>query len=749
MTIHRSLRVLLIILLVLAGIAWGGWSLVQARLADLGIERIEFSGTDLGWNRIAFRSVEMVWSGNGRSLSLQAADPRLTLDWLDWQLDTLVTGPTRIAQAGSLQPTSSSSPYSPSSTPAPAAPTDRGASALELTLPDTMPFWLPRHLEIESLQASFPCQGAQCRFQGQLEFHREDERARAQVDATLARDDQTLAIQGGVRLGSGARADAVTEGEVRISGIRPWLPGSMAVELERLVPASATLRFSSGEEPAPGQWPMKVSLTSEGGAGPAFEGEVVLHTGDPWRLDITRGRLTAALERWSQSGWLLNDLRAELPVTGVVAPSNARLTLASGARVRVRHMDAFGWDTLMWLDGVALSAGGLVVRLEDGRFSAEGPLALSADELRYPGLVTQAWEASADLRWRQALTADGELGNAAGAVMPFQVERSAAGALEADLSMALTPDNEANHLAQTLTAWPESLTLDKGRVEVTANLAMPPDGSPDISGEIRFDQASGLHRTMAWQGLSGELRGRWRGDRLSVGTESVELASLNPGVPIGPIQLGGDYEADTSAPGQGRLTLTEASAGFADGSLSVPQTTWNLGEMPLHVPVDVRGMRLSALMNLYPTEGLAGEGTLEGRLPVVVGPEGVRIDDGRITALPPGGRLQLPADKLRGMAQGNAAMALVARAMENFHYRILESGINYDEDGTLLLDLKLRGSSPEVDSDRPVVLNINLQEDIPALLTSLQLSGRVNEAVKERVRERLMQEGVETQGAPE
>lgn len=148
-------------------------------------------------------------------------------------------------------------------------------------------------------------------------------------------------------------------------------------------------------------------------------------------------------------------------------------------------------------------------------------------------------------------------------------------------------------------------------------------------------------------------------------------------------------------------------------------------------------------MNLYPTEGLAGEGTLEGQLPVIIGPEGVRIEDGHIAALPPGGRLQLPADRLGGMAQSNQAMALVASAMEDFHYRVLESGIHYAEDGTLLLDLTMRGSSPGVDSDRPVVLNINLEEDIPALLTSLQLSGRVNDAVTERVRERLQQDAVE------
>jgi hypothetical protein len=36
-----------------------------------------------------------------------------------------------------------------------------------------------------------------------------------------------------------------------------------------------------------------------------------------------------------------------------------------------------------------------------------------------------------------------------------------------------------------------------------------------------------------------------------------------------------------------------------------------------------------------------------------------------------------------------------------------------------------------------VVLNVNLEENIPALLTSLQLSGRVSDAVAERIRKML------------
>lgn len=740
MSIHRSLRILLIVVLVLAGIVWGGWALVKARLAELGIEHIEFDGMDPGWNRLAFDSVSLTWSGQGGRLSLETREPRLTLDWSDWQLDQVVTGPTRIAHAGTLQPTTANAPR----------PDDSATNALELTLPESMPFWLPRHLRIESLQASFPCQGVQCQFDGQLEFHREKESARARVDATLTREQNTLAVQGDVRLGSGASAATATGGDLKIRGIRPWLPGDMTPELKGLVPDRATLSFSPGGEPSSGQWPIKVALSSNGGARPSFEGQIVLLTGDPWRIEITRGRLTAALDRLPQWGWLLRDLRANLPLSGEIGPQSSRLRLAQGARLQVGHMDAYGPETLMWLDQVELSTTGLSIRLDDGEVMAQGPLALSAGEVRYPGLVNQAWQAKADVRWGQALSAEGELTNAAGAAMAFQVDTDNMGAANTSLSMALTPDNEANHLAETLLAWPEFLTLDKGRGDVSASIVLPPDGSANVSATLRFDGASGLYRNMAWQGLSGAIRGQWQGDRMSVRSESLEMTTLNPGVAIGPITLAGRYEADTSAPEQGRLSVAEASAGFAEGTLSVPAgTTLDFGAMPVQMPVDVRGLRLAALMNLYPTEGLSGEGTLEGHLPVVVGPDGVRIDDGRIAALPPGGRLQLPADRLGSMAQANAAMALVARAMENFHYRLLESGINYDEDGTLVLDLKLRGSSPEVDSERPVVLNINLQEDIPALLTSLQLSGRVNEAVKQRVRERLMQEGAETGRAPE
>lgn len=627
----------------------------------------------------------------------------------------------------------------------PIADTDDG-NVLSLTFPESTPFWLPSHLNIESLRASFPCEGGPCRFRGQLQFERSADAATVQVNATLSRQDDTLAIRGNLQMGSGASAQTISQGKLHLSGIRHWLPRTFPDLVRQLIPNEATLNFLPGEQPAAGQWPMRVSLTTKGGARPAFEGEVILHTTDPWRLEIPQGRLTAGVARMQAAGWLFNQLDVDVPMSGSVTSGQTRLTLRDGAKVSARLADSVMPGPVTWANGLKLLAGGMVLSYRDGVTRIKGPASLSTDEFRYPGLVTQAWRADATLSWQQELDVEGELSNAAGTLIPFRVGYDASGALDAAVSMNLDTANEANHLAETLSAWPQTLTLEKGEIDATANVRWSPESEPDIFVGVTFEDASGLYRNMAWERLSGRVNGEWRNGALRVTTEALELAELNAGIPIGPVLLNARYRAETKDPGLGTISVDHLSAGFAGGTLNLSDaTSWTMSGTSWEVPVGVAGVKLSALMNLYPTEGLSGEGTLEGHLPIVIGPEGVSIDNGFISALPPGGRLQLPAGRLGGMAQANAAMALVAKAMENFHFRLLESGINYDEDGTLLLDLTLRGSSPEVDSDRPVVLNINLQEDVPALLTSLQLSGRVNDAIRERVRERLLQEDAESQ----
>lgn len=230
---------------------------------------------------------------------------------------------------------------------------------------------------------------------------------------------------------------------------------------------------------------------------------------------------------------------------------------------------------------------------------------------------------------------------------------------------------------------------------------------------------------------------------LELRAPNLQLQQLNPGIPIGPISVGGRYSAPVAQIQSGALELEQATASFLGGDIGVEPTVWSLANTPVRVVLDVRKVELSQLMAVYPAEGLAGSGLLSGQVPVLIGPGGVRVDRGQLAAAEPGGTLILPVERIRAFAQGNAAMKLVAEALENFHYSVLNSTINYGQDGTLVLGLHMEGRNPDVQNGQPIELNINLEEDIPALLTSLQLSGRVSDAVTERVRELVRKKGAE------
>ena len=89
------------------------------------------------------------------------------------------------------------------------------------------------------------------------------------------------------------------------------------------------------------------------------------------------------------------------------------------------------------------------------------------------------------------------------------------------------------------------------------------------------------------------------------------------------------------------------------------------------------------------------------------------------------------------MAASNQGMKIVMQALQNFHFSVLSAGVSYSKEGQLLLALKLEGNNPDFEKGRAVNFSINLEENLPAMITSLQLSGQVSELVKKRVQQRL------------
>jgi hypothetical protein len=439
------------------------------------------------------------------------------------------------------------------------------------------------------------------------------------------------------------------------------------------------------------------------------------------------------------AGWTIGEGRINLTVSGTASERSATLTLGEQSRVEFDDIAAPGKDSRLdglWVNlaGVTLVGEYQLALMALERLAVEGPFEATVATIHHPQLLPQPWRFDGQLDGTLSeLKIDGRLSSDAGVDADMDMNYPFEGIPALEVSMSAAGASGGRALADTFTAWPAALEVSDGRVETALSARFPSQGFR-VQGDLVFDNLDGLYDRTAWTGLDGRVNLNLDNDHVNVRTSDLVLDALNPGIALRDARVAGLYRSPRDQIANGTLVLDQASSELLGGEVRVTPGEWQLADMPLRISLELSGIELAKLMQVYPAEGLAGSGLLQGAIPVRVGPEGVSIDAGQVQAVAPGGTLKLPADRLKGMAQGNQAMALVVQAMENFHYSVLNSTIDYAQDGTLMLGLRLEGSSPEVRDGHPIVLNINLEEDIPALLTSLQLSGRVNEAVTEKVR---------------
>lgn len=471
-----------------------------------------------------------------------------------------------------------------------------------------------------------------------------------------------------------------------------------------------------------------------------------------WSLILQQGQIGLALPDTKIGDWALTGIQADV-VNSIEADSRTiTVQFKPGSRLQVARIADETAGGFIGLNNVQVDLADVTLTIHlDGtgsvaeRSAIAGQVIIQVDELQHPQLKPQGWRFEGAINGAFAdLNIEGQLQSDSGLVADVTLRNAIDEFLAARIGLAVTGKSGGKALADTLTAWPELLELNSGQMQAVASLRVEPDAPLALDGSVSFDGVGGLIDRTAVTDLSGRLLVRLDGGALTARFRDVNIGQINSGIGIGPIRVLADYRAPQTAPLAGVLDIQQATASFLDGRLRVAPGTIDLAAQPWTLPVEVYEVSLERLLQVYPAEGFSGTGQLNGRVPVMVGADGVAVERGTLAAVAPGGLLRLPAERLQAMLGSSQAMELVVEALQNFHYSVLDSTIDYDNKGRLVLGLKLEGNNPEVRGGQPVVLNINLEEDIPALLTSLQLSGRVNEAVTERVRDRLQQSGQET-----
>lgn len=364
-------------------------------------------------------------------------------------------------------------------------------------------------------------------------------------------------------------------------------------------------------------------------------------------------------------------------------------------------------------------------------------LKLEVKQLQHPLLKTLDWNwAGTVLYQQQQAQIEGRLANSLSLAFDHKIQMA-----EQKVSASWTLPELfflAGNPLQIGPFWPELLTLQKGKTSGKGQLEFDL-GSMALTKqqtELVLRDLSGIYDRTVFTGLTTKLKLFSEGAAWTVQTGDLKLQQINHGLVMGPLELNAVYK--TKAPDwfKGKLDLKQLQLALFGGQVRGTQQQIDLSR-DAKVLLQLDKLQLAELLKQHPSADMTGQGTISGTLPLSIEQGKLTVAQGSVAALEPGGKIAYQSEKAQAMAASNQGMKIVMQALQNFHFSVLSAGVSYSKEGQLLLALKLEGNNPDFEKGRAVNFSINLEENLPAMITSLQLSGQVSELVKKRVQQRL------------
>ncbi|WP_193165894.1 intermembrane phospholipid transport protein YdbH family protein [Microbulbifer hainanensis] len=294
----------------------------------------------------------------------------------------------------------------------------------------------------------------------------------------------------------------------------------------------------------------------------------------------------------------------------------------------------------------------------------------------------------------------------------------------AQLDMPAVTFSQGSPLSQSIAGLPVDIVA--GTLTAGGNVSWPQLDGDQLRATL--DQVAATHGDIFAVGASGQLAATHRdGHWLTPEPQPMRLDTLDVGLPIEKIRftigLNGDQD----------LTLGNISAELLDGKLHSKAVVWNLAGEERRSEVDIEGISLRNLADEMDAENFAASGTLDLQVPLITGKDGITVEQGKVQARPPGGRLRYYGAFSPEVLASNPSLKLVAGALEDYNYRELSGTVEYPPSGDMQMALKLVGRSNSVAADRDLIINLNLENNVPDTLRSLQASRDLTEALEKKL----------------
>ena len=292
-------------------------------------------------------------------------------------------------------------------------------------------------------------------------------------------------------------------------------------------------------------------------------------------------------------------------------------------------------------------------------------------------------------------------------------------------------DFATRNLSRIISPSPKNWDVSAGRGSLGASLSwFLADDSYQLTGsaQVGLDSIAGFKDDIVLTGLTTNLSANVDTQTgLEFQPTTVSLDLLDVGLPLSEIaaafQIGGDLSS---------VQVDSLSMQVLGGTMRTDPFNYSTEATATPIMIRLESIQLALMKSLAEFDSIDIEGSVSGVLPASIIGDHIIVDKGRLESDDPGGAIRYQAGNT---GADDSELGLVTRALSNFEYATLTSDVTYTEDGDLLLGMRLEGVSPEMDPTQPVVLNLNVENNVPKMLRSLQATRSIQEIFERRMNE--------------
>ncbi|MGI9204719.1 MAG: intermembrane phospholipid transport protein YdbH family protein [Woeseiaceae bacterium] len=287
-------------------------------------------------------------------------------------------------------------------------------------------------------------------------------------------------------------------------------------------------------------------------------------------------------------------------------------------------------------------------------------------------------------------------------------------------------------LSKWFASWNKDWDVIAGAVAVAGRVALNEDSAENLSGHVNVGATdlAGYFGDTAFTGLSTEIDATYAAiDGANVMPSTVSVALIDVGLPVR--NLTADFELTPDFRG---ADITNLRMNAFEGIITADPFSFRTDKASNTMIMRAESLDISDMLTLKEFDAVEVTGRIGAALPITITTDGITIAAGSLTGEAPGGVIRYAAGDVTDEAV-SSSIGMVKEALSHFEYDTLTSELNYNQDGDLELAMQLKGRNPDMEGSRPVILNLNVQNNVPQMLKSLQAARAVEELLEKQLAE--------------